>query len=108
MRRALLLALVFAAATAAAGWWAVPIVAAIRVRVAPRDPRPVLSCTVAAAAGCALLLGWTALQGSAGAVAQRVGGAVGLPPWAFVLVTLLFPAFLAAAAAQAARSAAPR
>jgi hypothetical protein len=37
-----------------------------------------------------------------------VGGAVGLPPWAFVLVTLLFPAFLAGAAAQAARPAAPR
>jgi hypothetical protein len=108
VKRALQLALVFAGATAAAGWWTVPIVAAIWVRVAPRARRPVLSCTVAAAAGCALLLGWTALQGPVDAVARRVGGAVGLPPWGFVLVTLLFPAFLAGAAAVAARPAAPR
>jgi hypothetical protein len=108
MKRALALTLAFAGATAAAGWWTVPVVAAVWVRVARRDWSPVRSCMAGAAIGWALLLGWDALQGPVAAVARRVGGAVGLPPWGFVLVTLLFPALLAGAAAQMARPAVPR
>lgn len=108
MRRALVLTLAFAGATAAAGWWTVPVVAAVWVRVAPRARAPVRSCMAGAAIGWALLLGWAALQGPVDAVARKVGGAVGLPPWGFVLVTLLFAALLAGAAAQVARPAMPR
>jgi hypothetical protein len=103
VKRFLFLALAFAGATAAAGWWTVPVVAAVWVRVSPRARSPARSCMAGAIIGWALLLGWVALRGPAGAVAGRVGGALGLPPWAFVLVTLLFPALLAGAAAQAAK-----
>lgn len=108
MRRGLGLALAFAGATAAAGWWAVPLVAAAWVRVAPRERTPVGSCVTGAILGWALLLGWGALHGPMEAVARRTGGAIGLPSWGFVLVTLLFPALLAGAAAQMARPAVPR
>jgi len=108
VRRALVLALAFAAATAAAGWWAVPVIAAGWVRLAPRDRSPVRSCMAGAVIGWALLLGWAALQGPVGVVARRVGGAFGLPPWGLALATLLFTALLAGAAAQAARPAVPR
>ena len=108
MSRVLVLAIAFAAATAAAGWWAVPVVAAGWVRVASRHRTPVRTCIAGATIGWTLLLGWGALQGPVEAVARRAGGAIGLPPWGFVLVTLLFPALLAGAAAQVARPSALR
>lgn len=108
MKRVLLMALIAAGATAAAGWWAVPLVAAAWTRVARRDRHPVRSCFLGAALGWAALLAVGALQGPVGAVARHVGGVFGLPAWGFVLATLLFPALLAAAAAQVARPPVPR
>ena len=108
MKRVLLVALLAGAATAAAGWWAVPLVAGGWTRVARRDRHPVRSCAVGAALAWALLLGIGALQGPVDAVARKAGGIFGMPGWAFVLLTLLFPALLAAAAAQVARPPVPR
>lgn len=92
-------AVLVAAGTALAGWWVVPALAALRVRALPRDRAPVASSMAGAALGWALLLGWAALHGPAEAVARRVGGALGLPSWGFVLLTLAVPALLAGAAA---------
>lgn len=108
MRRVLLAGLLAGAATAAAGWWAVPLVAAVWARAARRDRHPVRSCAIGAALAWALLIGAAGVQGPVAAVARRVGGVFGLPAWAVVLFTLLFPALLAAAAVQAARPPAPR
>ena len=103
MKRLLVLTLAFAGATAAAGWWTVPVVAAVWVRGFPRARSPVRSCVAGAVIGWALLLAWVMLHGPAATVATRVGGALGLPPWGLVLVTLLFPAALAGTAAHAAK-----
>jgi len=108
MKRIALVALLAAGATAAAGWWTVPLVAAAWARVARRDRHPVRSSAAGAALGWALLLGVGALQGPVDAVARRLGAILGVPWWAFVLLTLAFPALLAAAAVQVARPLVPR
>jgi len=109
-RALVLLAFAFAVAagTAALGWWMVPVLAAVRARVISRDRAPVASCMAGAALGWALLLGWTAWHGPAGLVAGRVGGALDLPAWGFVLLTLIFAALLAGAASRAAKPSLPR
>ena len=101
-------AVVIAAGTALAGWWIVPVLTALRVRAFPRGRAPVVSSMAGAALGWGLLLGWDALHGPAGAVARRAGGALDLPPWGFVLLTLAASALLAGAAALAMRPARPR
>jgi hypothetical protein len=104
----LVFALIVAGGTAATGWWIVPLLAALRVRTFPRERAPVATSVAGAALGWALLLAWAALRGPAGAVARRAGGALGLPPWGFVLLTLGFAALLAGTAAQAVRPARSR
>jgi len=101
-------ALAVAAGTAALGWWMVPVLAAVRVRVISRDRAPVASCMAGAALGWALLLGWAAWHGPVGLVARRVGGALDLPPWGFALLTLIFAALLAGTASRAAKPSLPR
>ena len=98
VRGLLLFAAAVAAGTALAGWWIVPVLAALRVRALPRDRSAVASSMAGAALGWVLLLGWAALHGPTGAVTRRVGGALGLPPWGFLLLTLAVPALLAGAA----------
>jgi hypothetical protein len=108
MRRVLavgLFALCAAAATAVAGWWTIPVLAALWMRVLPRDAATATICAFGAASGWALLLAWDAAHGPVGTVARRVGGVFLLPGWSFVGLTLLFAALLAAAAAAAARRA---
>jgi hypothetical protein len=102
------LAALVAAGTAAVGWWTVPLLAALWVQVVPRLRHPVRTCVLGGALGWALLLGWTALHGPVGVVAQRVGGVLRLPGWGLILVTLLFPAVLAGAAARAMQPPPPR
>ena len=106
--RSMVLAALVAAGTVFVGWWAAPVLAAIWVRVVPRLRSPVGSCMLGAALGWALLLGWTALQGPVGLVALRVGGVLDLPGWGLILVTLLFPALLAGAAARGTQPPPPR
>jgi hypothetical protein len=104
----LVFAAVVAGGTAAAGWWIVPLLAAVRVRALPRERAPVVSSMAGAALGWALLLAWAALRGPAGAVARRVGGVLGIPPWGFIALTLVLAALLAGTAAQAVRPARSR
>jgi hypothetical protein len=104
--RTILLALVIAVTTMGAGWWSVPLVAAVWTRVLPH------AATRTSAAGAALgwagLLGWTAWQAPLGPLTQRVSGVLMLPSWGLIGLALAFPALLAAAAARALRPASSR
>lgn len=104
--------LVFAAAVAAgtvlAGWWAVPALSAVWVRAIPSLVRPVRSSMTGAVLGWGALLGWTAFRVPAGLLTRRVGGLLGLPGWGFVVITLVFAAALAGAAARVVRPVPPR
>ena len=105
MRRALavgVFALGTAAVTVAGGWWAIPLLTAVWVRVLPRQAATATLCALGAASGWALLLAWAAAHGPVGTVARRVGGVFLLPGWGFVGLTLLFAALLAATAAAVA------
>ena len=96
-------ALCAAVATSLAGWWLIPVVAALWVRMLPRADLPATTCGLGAASGWAVLLLVDAALGPAGTVARRVGGVFLLPGWAFVGLTLLFAALLASTAAIVAR-----
>jgi hypothetical protein len=99
MTRSILpLTLLLALATWVFGWWAVPVVAA-GWTLLRQGRAPVWGAALAGALAWALLLIGTAVQGPAAELARRAGGAMQLPPWALVAVTLAFPALLAAAAA---------
>ena len=74
-----------------------------------------LSVNAARQAALAGALAWggvlvvSVLQGnSVGALGKTLGGAIGIPSWLLVLVTLLYPAILAASAAWLAQLAARR
>ena len=89
-------AALFAAGTALAGWWAVPLLAglwALWFR-----PRPIL---VAASGALAWggLLGWQVIRGPVGVLARRLGAVFQVPPWVLLLTTPLFAALLALSAA---------
>ena len=95
----------FAACTAAVtvvGWWLIPVLAAVWVRVLPRGSARATTCGLGAACGWALLLVWDAACGPVAAVARRVGGVFQIPGWAFVALTLLFAALLGMTGAIAA------
>ena len=91
-----------AMATSLPGWWLIPVLAALWVRVLPRTDLPATTCGLGAASGWAVLLLVDTAQGPAGTVARRAGGVFLLPGWGFVGLTLLFGALLAATAALAA------
>ena len=88
-----------AVATSLAGWWLIPVLAAVWVRVAPRTDLPATICGLGAASGWAVLLLVDTAQGPAGMVARRAGGVFLLPGWAFAGLTLLFGALLASTTA---------
>jgi hypothetical protein len=88
-----------AVATSLAGWWLIPVVAALWVRVLPRADLPATTCGLGAACGWTVLLLLDAAQGPVSAVARRAGGVFLLPGWAFVGLTLVFGALLASTAA---------
>lgn len=99
-----LLAFAFALATAAFGWWTVPLLGVAWPMIAgPAASRAAATAALAAALGWLLLLVWAAAQGPVGPVASKVGGAMGMPGIMLVLVTLAFPALLAGTGAVAAR-----
>ena len=102
MRRGVRIALfgvIAALGTAGAGWWSIPILAAVWVRVLPSPRGAVATTVLGASTGWLLLLGVTAYQGPALKVATICSAILGLPRWGFLLVTLLFPAALAGTAA---------
>lgn len=101
MRRALrilVLAGLIAAATALVGWWTVPVVTALWVRVFPHAP--MRTSVMGAALGWAGLMGWAAWHDSVMPLAHRLAGLLNLPWWGPIALTLLFPALLAGAAAR--------
>ena len=91
-------------------WVGVPILAAVVVGLAVGFFHPRYAPRRAALAGALAwggLLGVAALRGDAlGAFASTLGGALGTPGWAIVLVTFLYPALLASSAAWLAQFAA--
>jgi hypothetical protein len=103
--RTIVFAGLVAAGTVAVGWWTVPVLAAVWVRVAPRARGAVRACMLGAALGWAFLVGWTAVEGPVELLARRAGGVLELPGWGLLVATLLFPALLAGAAARVAQPA---
>jgi len=97
--RIALFAVITAVGTAGAGWWIVPILAALWVRVLPSDRNAAATTMFGAAAGWLLLLCVVAFQGPVPAVSTLCSAVLGLPRWGFPLATLLFPGALAGAAA---------
>ena len=95
----LTLTVLIAAATAMLGWWMVPVLGGISGALMAAERRPVLFAGSAGAAGWAILLAGTAMFGSVGLVAQKVGAIFGMPGVAFITLALLFPALLAGSAA---------
>lgn len=105
MRRALLriglLAAAFTVATATFGWWAVAVLGVAWGLIDGRTARTALTAALAAGLGWAALLGWTALSGPAAELAHRIGGAMGMPGWAFATATVLFAVLVAGSGAAA-------
>ncbi len=95
----LTLAVLIAVATAMLGWWTVPVLGGLSGALMAAERRPVLFAGAAGAAGWAILLAGTALFGSVGVVATKVGAIFGLPGVVFIALALLFPALLAGSAA---------
>ena len=94
----LLLGLVMAAGTWFGGWWVVPLLAAIwswwRGRAAWR-------AGFAAAVAWGALLGLTIPSAALWRLAPRLGGIIGLPGWAMLLIPPLFAFLVAWSAARA-------
>ncbi len=91
---------VFGLATVLAGWWTVPVVAAVWAFARPSARQPgVTAGIVAAAAWAALLLG-TGSGAALGPLTRVLSSAMGTPVVVVIAVTLIFPAILAASAAS--------
>lgn len=99
--RLLLLCAAFVVATLLLGWWGVALLA-VAWGVTARDTRGAgLVAGAAAMLAWAGLLAWTALHGPATALAATLGGIMGAPGFAFIVLSLIFPAALAWAGARA-------
>lgn len=94
MIRILSLSLAFALATRVLGWPAVAAVAFAWGAMASRERTPIDAVVCALVAWSALLL-LAALDGPVAEVARVLGGIIGVPGWAMLLVTLAFGAGLA-------------
>lgn len=100
--RYVLLAEGFAVATFGIGWWTVPVIAALWGLLS-RDPGRSRNVALAAAGGWATLLVLDAVRGPINVMADQLGAVMGLPPFVLYVVTLLFPALMAWAAATLVR-----
>jgi hypothetical protein len=96
--KVLLLAESFAVATYALGWWTVPVIAALWALLS-RDDKPARVAAFCAALGWGTLLVLDAVKGPVAEMATRLGGVMGIPAFALLLLTLVFPALLAWSAA---------
>lgn len=97
----------FVVGTVWLGWWSVPLIAAAWGWNASAARRPALTAALAAGSSWAAVLGWdwTTSRGGASALAGMLGGVMRVPAAALVVVTVLYPALLAASAAQLALAA---
>ncbi|MFP3949340.1 MAG: hypothetical protein ACOC8K_07445 [Gemmatimonadota bacterium] len=100
----LLLSLAFALGTWVGGWWAVPLLGGAWGLVQTRSLRRAPLAGLAGAGGWGILLGWQALRGPVGALAETIGPVVNLSGSQFFLLTLGFAAIVAWAAAATAGS----
>ena len=105
--KVLLLSTAFALASLVAGWLAVPVLAAVWGVIAPNRKRAPLLAAVSAGWGWALLLLWTAVQGSVLKLADRAAGVMGIGRAALVGMTLGFSLVLAWSAAVVAAAVRP-
>lgn len=94
----IVLVVVFALGTAFLGWWTVPLVAAFCGAIVGRGAWG--WAAAAATTAWALLLVENALTGPLTELASTLAGIFGLPGWAMIVLTLAFPAVIAAAAAE--------
>lgn len=90
----------FALATVVAGWWTVPVVAALWALARPRARRPAVTAGVVAAAAWAALLLATGPITALGPQARLLGEVFGGSALIIIAVTLVFPAVLAASSAS--------
>jgi len=88
------------------GWWAVPVLGAAW-GVARYAAFPTATAAVAGGLAWAGLLALGALTGPVGALSRTVGGVLGAPGWVPLLITILFPAALAACSAWLVRGVMP-
>lgn len=95
----LLLSEAFAVATFGAGWWTVPVVAALWGFFAAPSSRQSLFVAACAAFGWACLLMLNVARGPVSSVAAQLGQVMRVPPFGLYLLTLIFPALLALTAA---------
>ncbi|HEU5218043.1 MAG TPA: hypothetical protein VFU23_05255 [Gemmatimonadales bacterium] len=116
MKRSLsFVALVVAFALASKlGWWAIPLVAGLWGVMRPALEAPAVFAGLAAASAWALWLlrDWQVNHDAMTILTTRLGGVMGVPPFAMLLLTVLLGAVLAwsaaALAAKLAGSLAPR
>jgi hypothetical protein len=102
MRRVLLLGFLSAAmllGTIGLGWWTVPLLGAAWGASRPEVRGLAVSAALAGALAWGVLLAEAALGGPVGELAGTLGGIFGLPGFLVILLTLVFPAFLAGSAA---------
>ena len=100
----LLLSLFFAVGTRVGGWWAVPVIGAAWGLGRRRSFRRAPMAGLAGVLGWAILLGWQALRGPVGELAETVGPVLSLSGSQFFVLTLGFAAVSAWAAAATAGS----
>ncbi len=95
-----ILGLVFALGTVIGGWWAVPDVGLVAGLVLGRGGRPGrLSAVAAALAWAGVLVAYRIEDFPVAILLHRLAGAMQLPAWGLLALTLLFPAVLAGSAA---------
>ncbi len=100
--RVVLLALAFAIATVLIGWWGVPLTGAAWGVLGRLAPRSALVASASAVLAWSGLLLWGAARAPVASLASTVGGALGVPGAALVVLTLAFAAIVAWSAARAA------
>ena len=101
--RFVLVAGAFAAATAALGWWGVPLVGAALGVITARERGGALLAAVAAMTAWGALLLWDATRGPLGHLAEVLAGVLTIRPIGVYAVTLCFAGLLALTAALVAR-----
>lgn len=95
----LILTATIAVGTMFVGWWSVPLLAAAWGLLSTRIGRAAVEAALAGVVAWAILLAVTALDGPVWYLAGNLGGVFQLPGPLILLLTVLFPALLAGAAA---------
>ena len=100
--RVVQLSTAFAVATLLFGWWGIAAVA-VAWGIIGREGRGAgILAAVSALLAWASLLVWSSGNGAVGTLASTLGGIMGAPGVAFIVLSLAFPAALAWAGARAA------